>query len=318
MVFENILIKKIMQNTGKSKTINTAIESGNPLESDILLDVKLEKMKLIIIPTDFSPVAENAMQYGIEMAKAVNASVLLLHVYQVPVTISDTPIVLVSVDELKKNAEDQLGSLKSSLQKNEAASLKIDTEVRMGNVTDELESICETIMPFAVVMGTRGSSAIEKVLFGSNTLTAIRHLLWPVICVPDGCRFGDGIRKIGLACDFAHEIENKPAHFIKELVKTFGASLQVLNIDYHNRHFTPDTPEESFLIHKTLEELKPTYHYIENKAVEEGIHDFAETNGLDLLIAIPQKHKLLEGLFKPSATKQLIFHSHIPVMCVHA
>ena len=42
-----------------------------------------------------------------------------------------------------------------------------------------------------------------------------------------------------------------------------------------------------------------------------------KTNNLDLVITIPKKHKLLEGLFKKSSTKQLVFDSHVPVMCVH-
>ena len=37
-------------------------------------------MKTIIIPTDFSPAATNAVNYGADMALAVNASVLLLRI----------------------------------------------------------------------------------------------------------------------------------------------------------------------------------------------------------------------------------------------
>ncbi|HEX4875400.1 MAG TPA: universal stress protein, partial [Chitinophagaceae bacterium] len=68
-------------------------------------------MKTIIIPTDFSPVATNAMHFGIDMAKSIGASVILLHVYQVPVSYTDTPIVLISVEELKKEAEQKLKKL---------------------------------------------------------------------------------------------------------------------------------------------------------------------------------------------------------------
>jgi nucleotide-binding universal stress UspA family protein len=65
-------------------------------------------MKTIIIPTDFSPIATNALHYGIDMAQAIDASLYLLHVYQVPITMTDVPIVLVSVEELQKNAEERL------------------------------------------------------------------------------------------------------------------------------------------------------------------------------------------------------------------
>ncbi len=161
-------------------------------------------------------------------------------------------------------------------------------------------------------MGTKGASGIERVLFGSNTLTTIRHLTWPVICVPPGKNFGEGIKKIGFACDFRNIVETTPAATIKSIVKEFGAELHVLNVDY-----TPDTPEQSALLHTLLEEVKPEYHFIEHKDIEDGINEFAEKNNLDMIITIPKKHKLLDGIFKPSSTRQLVYQSHVPVMCIH-
>lgn len=274
-------------------------------------------MKTIIIPTDFSPVATNALHYGIDMAKAVNASILLLHVYQVPVSFSDTPIVLVSIEDLRKGAEEQIERLKQEVEHLTSGAVKVYTETRMGNVTDELENLCEKINPFAVVMGTKGSSGVERILFGSNTLTAIRHLNWPVICVPPGKTFGNGIKKIGFACDFRDVVKTTPTHFIKEFIKEFGAELHVLNVDHDNKHFNPETPEQSILLHTMLEESKPSYHFIEHADIEDGINEFAEKNNLDLIITIPKKHKLLQAIFKPSSTKQLVYQAHVPVMCVH-
>ncbi|HYM94996.1 MAG TPA: universal stress protein [Chitinophagaceae bacterium] len=274
-------------------------------------------MKTIIIPTDFSAVATNAMNYGVDMAKAINASILLLHVYQVPVTVSDVPVVMISIDDLKKSAEEKLTSVKADVEHITSGKIKIYTEARLGGVVDELEDLCNHIKPFAVIMGTKGASGIERVMFGSNTLTAIRHLTWPVICVPPGKEYGSGIKKIGFACDFLKVVESTPIHFVKDIVKELNAELYVLNVDYENRHFKAETPEQSLLLHTMLEDANPQYHFIQHKDIEEGINEFAEKNNLDLIISIPKKHKLLEGLFKSSSTKQLVFQSHIPVMCVH-
>lgn len=274
-------------------------------------------MKTIIIPTDFSPIATNALHYGMDMAKAVNASILLLHVYQVPVSYSDVPIMLVSVDELKKSAEEKLALLKAEVEHITSGAIKVYTEAKMGNVTDELETLCNKIKPFAVIMGSKGTTGLERVLFGSNTLSAIKHLTWPVICVPPGKNFGNGIKKVGFACDFRNIVETTPATAIKDFVKAFNAELHVLNVDYHDKHFKPETPEQSALLHTLLEEVKPAYHFIEHKDIEDGVNEFAEKNNLDLIISIPKRHKLLDGIFKPSSTKQLLFQSHVPVMCVH-
>lgn len=274
-------------------------------------------MKTIIIPTDYSPVATNALHYGIEMAKVINASIMLLHVYNIPISYSEVPVMLVSVEELKKNAEEKLAELKKEVEHITSGALKVYTEARLGNVTDELEEICKKVQPFAIIMGTKGTTGIEKVLFGSNTLSVIRHITWPVICVPPGKTFGKGIKKIGFACDFRDVVETTPAHIIKDFAREFNAELHVLNVDYKNRQFKPDARVESLMLHTMLEDANPEYHFIEHKDIEDGINEFAEKNNLDLVISIPKKHKLLEGLFRTSSTKQLVFQSHIPIMCIH-
>jgi nucleotide-binding universal stress UspA family protein len=274
-------------------------------------------MKAIIVPTDFSPVATNAMNFAADMAININASLVLVHVYQVPVSMTDVPVVLISADELRKDSELQLKELKESLTHITSGKIKIYSEARMGDIVDELGEVCKKIQPFAVIMGTKGTSGVERMLFGSTTLTAIRHLKWPVIVVPPGKEYGTGIKKIGFACDFTKVVESTPVQFIKNMVKEFGAELHVLNVDYENRHFKPETPEESLMLQTLLEELDPQYHFINHKDVEDGINEFADNNNIDLLITIPKKHGLLENLFKHSSTKELVTQSHVPVMCVH-
>jgi len=274
-------------------------------------------MKTIIVPTDFSPIATNAMNFAADMAVNINASLMLLHVYQVPVSMTDVPVVLVSSEELRKSTEAKLQELRESVTHITSGKIKIYTETRLGDVSDELEDVCKNIRPFAVIMGTRGASGVERVLFGSTTLTAIRHLTWPVIVVPPGKEYGAGIKKIGFACDFDKVVESTPIQFIKNMVKEFGAELHVLNVDYESKHFKPETPEESLMLHTLLEGLNPNYHFINHPDIEDGINEFVEGNNIDLLITIPKKHKLLDSLFKQSSTKQLITQSHVPVMCVH-
>ena len=274
-------------------------------------------MKTIIVPTDFSPVSINAVNFATDMALAIDASILLFNVYNIPVSYSEVPFVLISVEEIKKESEIQLEDLKKKVIHITSDKVKVNTKSTMGNTVDELEELCKEIQPFAVVMGAKGVSGIEKVMFGSTTLTAIRHITWPVICVPPGREYGKGIKKIGFACDFKQVAETTPVLFIKQMVKEFDAELHILNVDYKEKHFRPETPEQSFWLHKLLEDVKPQYHYINKKDVEDGINEFAENNNLDLVIAIPKKHTLLEGIFKPSSTKKLVFQSHIPVMCVH-
>lgn len=273
-------------------------------------------MKTIIVPTDFSEISNNAVDYAVGLAKNTGSSILLFHAYQVPVSMTDVPIVLVSVEELQKNAETKMADLRKRVEQSTLGSIKIYAETKLGDTVDELEDVCNRIKPFAVVMGTKGATGLERVFFGSTTLTTIKHLSWPVIVVPPNKKYS-AIKKIGFACDFRQVVDTTPTHFISDFVKEFHAELHVLNVDFKNSHFRPETPEESVLLHTMLEDLNPKYDFIEDENIEAGIERFAEKNQLDLVITIPKKHKLLDGLFKRSHTRDLVFHSLIPIMCVH-
>ena len=275
-------------------------------------------MKTIIVPTDFSPAAINAMHYALNMARVINAGIMLLHVYQVPVSYnnSDIPLPLMDIDELEKINEEKLQELKEAAERASSMKLKISTEVKLGDLADELETICTATQPFAIVMGTRGSGFVERLLVGSATLSVMRRLNWPVLVVPPGAIF-KGIQKIGFACDFKKVVETTPADYIKEWVKTFDATMSVLNVDHKKNAATVNAEEQSALLHGLLEETHPQYFFFDNPDVEKGINEFAESNNLDLLIVIPRKHRLLDSLFQKSHTKELAFHSHIPILAVH-
>ncbi len=274
-------------------------------------------MKTIIAPTDFSPVSLNAVNFAADMAVELEAALLLLNVYNIPIAYGDTPVALISIDDLKKTSNSQLEELRKGLEHVVSGKLKVFTESRMGNIVDDLEELCREKHPLAVVMGAKGRSGLESVLFGSTAISAIKHLTWPVICVPPGKEYGEGIKKIGFACDFKKVVDTTPVQPIKEIVREFHAELHIINVDNQGKNFKPDTPGESLHLHKLFEDLNPQYHFIDHPDVEEGINDFAESNNLDLIIAIPKKHKLLDTLFASGNAKKLVFHSHIPVMCIH-
>ena len=119
-------------------------------------------MKTIIIPTDFSLSATNAMNYGLDLAIAIQADVLLFHVYSVPISMTEVPVMLMSVEDLEKNANNQINSLRKDVEHIVSGKIKVQTETKLGDTIDELENLCDRVQPFAIVMGTRGSSGIDS------------------------------------------------------------------------------------------------------------------------------------------------------------
>lgn len=271
-------------------------------------------MKKILVSTDFSEVATNAVYYAADMALAINADIMLLHIVQTPIGYSDLPIAL-NLEDMMRTAENDMQNLKAETTQRTKGKINIETEVAMGGFYGELENICERIKPYVVVMGTQGKTATEHVLFGSHATNAVKHLMWPVITVPPGVAFSD-LKKIGLASDLTNVVEATPIEEISMLVKDFNAELHILNTG-KKAVFDADIVFETGLIQEMTMSLNPQFHFIDNSNIDEGIMDFAEKNQIDLLIVLPGRHNLLSSIFHRSHTKQLVLHSHIPVMSLH-
>src|SRR5579862_2255893 len=101
-------------------------------------------MKTILVPVDFSAVAQNAMWFAADMAQQLNASLLLLHVYQLPVTVSEVPLVMMSPEELKENSEAGLLELKQKIESTTFSRVPVAVEARMGSIGNVIEDICDS------------------------------------------------------------------------------------------------------------------------------------------------------------------------------
>lgn len=271
-------------------------------------------MKTILVATDFSPAAMNAANYAADMALAINAEIHLFHVYQIPISYSEIPVI-VNEEEMMLNAETLIQGVKEKLTQKTAGKINIATEVRSGVFFQELRKVCERIKPYSVVMGSQGKTAAERLFFGSHAVHAMKNLMWPIITVPPEARFSF-FKKVGLACDFDKVVDKTHVGEIKMLVHDFHAELHILNTG-SKKEFEPELVFESGLLLEMLAALKPNYHFISNKDTDEGIIDFAEKNNIDLLIVLPKRHGLLDKLIYKSHTKQLVLHSHVPVMALH-
>lgn len=271
-------------------------------------------MKTILIATDFSPAALNAANYAADMALVINAGLVLFHSYQVPVTYAEVPVA-VNMTDLVTDAETRLSRIKAELNQRTGNKINIDTVIKEGAFFYELKTVCETIKPYAVVMGSQGTSATERFLFGGHTVHAMQYLDWPLITVPAEAHFS-AVKKIGFACDFDKVVESTPVEEIKMLVNDFNASLHVLNTGKRTE-YNPDTVFESGLLQEMIGSLNPQYHFITAGNTDEGIMDFVEKNNIDLLLVLPKRRGMLKRMLHRSITKQFVLHSHVPVMAVH-
>jgi nucleotide-binding universal stress UspA family protein len=271
-------------------------------------------MKTILVATDFSQAANNAACYAADMAKSIDANVYLLHVYQVPAIYLEVPVA-VSETGMHQDLELEMNKLIKRLHQLTGGKLSIDYELRMGVFFPELQSVCKRLHPYTVVMGSQGSTAALRMLFGSHSIYTMKHLSWPLITVPLRASF-TAIKKIGLACDL-EEVENTiPVEEIKTLVHDFNAELHVLNTGSMEQ-YNANSVFESAELEALLKPVKPQFHFIAHDNIDAGVLEFADKNNIDLLVTIPKRHSLLDELIHKSHSKQMVLHSHVPVMALH-
>lgn len=258
-------------------------------------------MKTIIVPTDFSAAAENAMLYAGHLAKRIDASVLLLHIFQVPVNMSDAPLFVTSPEELKENADKGLLHSKEILQST-FPSLNVKTESILGDVVSELQEACRKENPIAVVVGKHGASGLERALFGSTSLSIIRHIHFPVIAVPDFSTEKD-IKNVALAVDSGEKL---PASKIKSTIEALQAKLHVIHVQQRKA--------ESVSI--AVDQLNTPCRTILDEQFVHGIQSYIENNNIDLLLIVPHKHNLVERMFLKTHTPELLREISIPIMSI--
>lgn len=261
-------------------------------------------MNSILVATDFSPSANNAVDYAAGLAQSLGTGLLLLHVYQIPISMSDVPVLMVSAEELRNNADMGLKNIEESLNRNYPG-LNVQTESRLGDIVGEINEICEGKSPFAVVVGKHGVSGVERFLFGSTALSVIRSTSVPVITVPDDTK-SFRLKKIALASDGSPlgAAEEK----IREFVRKTNAELHIVHVR--------ESGQEGPAIDNILQDLNPVCKTLTSEDFSDAITEFLENNQIDMLLILPHKHSLMERMLFKTHTAELVKKIPYPVMTI--
>lgn len=272
-------------------------------------------MNTLLIPTDFSPVADNALRYGIAMAGAYNLDLTLYHVVQFTppnlahvVYVDDTP-------QMTKEAEQKMQEKMAALQ-TEYPEIRFHTRVDTGFLIESLKTVCEEIQPVAVIMGLTGEGTVVDKIIGSNAILAMQNLKNPLLIVPKKCEFKP-VANICFASDLRKVANSTPAVAIRVFAKLFGATLHVLNIDNANRASDPAVAAELGHLRDMFSDTPHAFHFLEQADVQDAIQDFIQKENMDLLILLPKKYSWFESLFHKSQSKEMAYHSHVPMLTLH-
>jgi len=273
-------------------------------------------MKNIIVPTDFSPVSVNAAFYAVEIAKQVQADLILLHVLPLPIAAPEAPMAARSYDLSMEEAKRSLSELKAKLEAAGGNKISVTYHITIESFSSELDRFSREQNIFAMIMGTSGAGATEAMFLGSFSLTASKHFSHPLIVVPPGCVF-KGIHKIGLGCDMENVSDTVPFPGIKDLCAQFDARLEVLYVSKSDEKMYPHVLTETKFMQQHLAGLHPEIRITTHSDIKEGLEDFVRTNNIDLLILIPKERNFVENIFHKSVTKKMVLHPEVPVVILH-
>ena len=184
-------------------------------------------MKTILFPTDFSTNAIHASQYAGMLATQLNANVVLLHGYPIPIStasgyqpIFDTEI---SVLQSREDAENNLAIFAQKfIEDSNIPSDRITQVVEYGMVADIIVETAQSVNADLIVMGTKGASnKIDKWL-GTNAQSVMKAAECPVWIVPQNASIV-APKAIMYAADF-EEDELAATHKVVEIAQNIQPS----------------------------------------------------------------------------------------------
>jgi nucleotide-binding universal stress UspA family protein len=261
------------------------------------------KLMTIIVPTDFSQIADDAARYAAQMLKGKpDVNLLLLHVYD-------------KAGE-KDEAEILIERLKDELQTNHSVNVEVRLE-RAGNLIDIIERLVRHADAKLVVMGFSGKERMEQTSIGSNTLKMIEKNVCPILVIPPTAQYFE-VNDVCLLSDFKDVQQSIPDAPIKNILRLLKPSLHIINVN--SNHYVSLTPEYMAERSRMLEmfsEFKPEFYFIGTYDLHETVQTFVHDKHIDLLITIPRNHSFFGSLFKTSNTKKLILESNIPILAAH-
>lgn len=275
-------------------------------------------MKTILVPTDFSDASRNATRYALNLAKSLNYKVLLFHVFNMPMLASGefSTTEMIDLHELEQDHIQRLEEEVELLKK--GTDVIIEHKSMSGFTVDEIAGIEEREKPDLIVMGLSPSDRISEFVFGSTSTDVVKNSQTPVIIVPEASHFKE-IKKIVFASDLRMECEMKMHEPLKDMIEAFNSGIAILNVvKEKSDKIGKDDGVSGRRIEKYFENREHIYHFLENNDIIEGISEFIVSQHVDMVTMIPQKHNLIERLFKESNTRKMAFHVDIPLLTLPA
>lgn len=237
-------------------------------------------MKNILIATDFTPAAQSAGKYAVQLAKDLDCGLCLLSVYSpVPVALSNS---LTSVSVLDK------GRVTKVRLDEEAGLLDVrglpalTLLAREGGRVDTILEVAEQLNAGLIVTGMKSSGKKTRRVFGS-TITGLMHRSHlPVLVIPEGFGYHTPAN-LTLGDRYMHSQHEGPVDALQRIIATFDPKIFV-------------------------------YEHLAWNTDSQGLNEFIREYNIDMVVLEPQYRTALARWFLRSHTREMVFKACIPLM----
>lgn len=276
-------------------------------------------MTTLLVPTDFSENANNAIEYALEIAKATGKKLVLFNVY-IPSVAPYTmigPVITENLDSTLALIKEKLDVICRTLQE-EYPTVQCSSRIAVGEIVSEIITAAEETKAEMIIMGTQGDSKIENLFFGSNTSAVIERASCPVLSVPFSAPFHVP-KKMLFATNFSYHDLNGAVQ-LTAIARAFNASIIIAHVMVGKETLEHEKP----MIEKFSKEVglltdypKISYRILSDNTVSMGLDNVIAETQADLMALSTRKRTLFEKFYNPSLTRKFSAHSSIPLLAFH-
>jgi nucleotide-binding universal stress UspA family protein len=272
-------------------------------------------MKKILVATDFSACASNAMEYALDLAKTLNVGVHAIHAIGSFEGLFNNTYNALYIDDYYNSKRQALQNWAATYTAQAGYSaVTVTTSADVGSVSGVIGKYIETNPVEMLLMGTTGTSGVAG-LFGSNASSMVEKTKIPTLIIPLGSKFSVN-PVITLATDFSSTPLADDITALNELVKAFGSpKMNVVNIVEGAAWKTNEKGEETLkalLPHTTLE-----FKYLKEDGPIEGIMNFIASSQTDIVCLVKRHHGLVYRLFNTSTVNKVLSKSIKAILVLH-
>lgn len=262
----------------------------------------------VIVPYDFSPACENALLFGVELARMFSCEVSLMGF--LPDNTEESGLV---------KHRQQLALLAG--QTIEENSLKVNVYVFRGEVSKTIEKVYPTLNAIAMIAGLNEGKN-KNYLFSSGKITTdYRYLRIPVIIVREALPRKTIYQNIVVPLDFNKESKEKTAWpgYMSTLNQS---SVSILVRNYKDAYFSAALRNNLALVTKLYENLGVSYKIVKEPDITCDIDkyavEYAWMNNADLIVIIATKEVEIDDLLFGLREKKIIENKYkLPVMMIN-